>query len=421
MRILVVLLLCGLASAQTKIEGSTQIKGTIPAANVGGVSANTAATTAPSPMASSECESQTAPFLFQLDGGGTPTWHTAAGLNTSLNFSGYNTAATRSFIEFCRPVIFNMGGIVPTSVGAGTAMGANGAALFFLHPTPTTTTLAMQTQVTILTGDTNAYSGQVLGHYSEVQLWGTGALTGSSTPGQVGSGGLRGVSAWNTTTGTGTNGLLTGVSGTTFREANAVANCGNVLCYIGGYFTAFNYSTVSNNGAKFAGVLGQVNDGTLGEATGFGYAVYAQKPAPSNYFSRTDQPANVGLYADDFGTGLGSWDLFVASAAANSGAAGFAGPVVLSGAHGIVRTARNGAGAPGNKDAAGRCTMSSGTCTTYTFTETYGTKPYCQITWTGVGTLTGLLKSNTTTTTLTPASTVNTDTAEIDWWCVGSN
>jgi hypothetical protein len=41
------------------------------------------------------------------------------------------------------------------------------------------------------------------------------------------------------------------------------------------------------------------------------------------------------------------------------------------------------------------------------------------VTWTGTGTLTGLLSSQRTTSGLQPKSSVNTDTAVVDWKCEG--
>lgn len=69
---------------------------------------------------------------------------------------------------------------------------------------------------------------------------------------------------------------------------------------------------------------------------------------------------------------------------------------------------------------AGTCTMASGVCTAITFATAYTATPSCQVTWTGTGTLTGLLESKRTTTTITPTSSVNTDTAQVDWMCVGN-
>lgn len=64
----------------------------------------------------------------------------------------------------------------------------------------------------------------------------------------------------------------------------------------------------------------------------------------------------------------------------------------------------------------GQCTMSTGTCTAQTLSSKY-TSPKCFLTWTGTGTLTGILKAPTTTNTVTPASSVNTDTAVVNWAC----
>jgi hypothetical protein len=75
--------------------------------------------------------------------------------------------------------------------------------------------------------------------------------------------------------------------------------------------------------------------------------------------------------------------------------------------------------ATGN-DRVGTCTMSSGACTAITFTTAYTSAPACQVTWTGAGTLTGLLSSNPATTGLQPKSSVLTDTAVVAWLCFGN-
>jgi hypothetical protein len=68
----------------------------------------------------------------------------------------------------------------------------------------------------------------------------------------------------------------------------------------------------------------------------------------------------------------------------------------------------------------GQCTMASGTCTAQHFGSTYSAAPLCFANWTGTGVLTGLIKVPTTTTTVTPASSVNTDTARVNWACFGN-
>jgi hypothetical protein len=70
-------------------------------------------------------------------------------------------------------------------------------------------------------------------------------------------------------------------------------------------------------------------------------------------------------------------------------------------------------------DHAGTCTMASGECPAITFATAFKTTPACVVTWTGSGTLTGLLSSQRTTSGLQPKSSVNTDTAVVDWKCEG--
>jgi hypothetical protein len=69
---------------------------------------------------------------------------------------------------------------------------------------------------------------------------------------------------------------------------------------------------------------------------------------------------------------------------------------------------------------AGQCTMTAGACSAQTLGHTYTAAPGCVLTWTGTGTLTGHLMAPSTTTTVTPASDVNTDTAQVTWACFGN-
>lgn len=66
----------------------------------------------------------------------------------------------------------------------------------------------------------------------------------------------------------------------------------------------------------------------------------------------------------------------------------------------------------------GQCAMTSGTCSAQALGTTY-TAAFCVGGWTGTGTLTGQLKFPSTSTTVTPASSVNTDTAVVSYACFG--
>jgi hypothetical protein len=68
----------------------------------------------------------------------------------------------------------------------------------------------------------------------------------------------------------------------------------------------------------------------------------------------------------------------------------------------------------------GSCTMASGTCSAQSLAHTYGSAPVCIVTWTGSGTLAGMLKVASTATTVTPASSNSGDTAVVNWYCVSS-
>lgn len=70
-------------------------------------------------------------------------------------------------------------------------------------------------------------------------------------------------------------------------------------------------------------------------------------------------------------------------------------------------------------DLAGSCTMSSGQCAQITFATAFATTPSCVVTWTGTGTLTGFLSSQRSSSGVRPKSSVNTDTAVVDWKCQG--
>lgn len=68
----------------------------------------------------------------------------------------------------------------------------------------------------------------------------------------------------------------------------------------------------------------------------------------------------------------------------------------------------------------GSCIMSSGACSAQSLSHTYSAAPKCFANWTGTGTLTGLIKVPSTTTTVTPASSVSTDSAQVNWACFGN-
>jgi hypothetical protein len=68
----------------------------------------------------------------------------------------------------------------------------------------------------------------------------------------------------------------------------------------------------------------------------------------------------------------------------------------------------------------GSCAMTAGTCSLQKLSRTYTAPPNCVATWNGTGVLTGLLKVSATTTTVTPASSVATDSAVVNWVCFGN-
>lgn len=68
----------------------------------------------------------------------------------------------------------------------------------------------------------------------------------------------------------------------------------------------------------------------------------------------------------------------------------------------------------------GQCTMAAGTCSAQTLAYTYTAAPLCWAVWTGTGTDTGFIKLASTTTTVTPSSSVGTDTAQVNWFCAGN-
>lgn len=71
-------------------------------------------------------------------------------------------------------------------------------------------------------------------------------------------------------------------------------------------------------------------------------------------------------------------------------------------------------------DTNGTCTMTSGQCAPIVFANAYKTTPTCTVTWTGTGTLTGLLSSQRTSSGLQPKSSVGSDSAVVDWKCQGA-
>jgi hypothetical protein len=68
----------------------------------------------------------------------------------------------------------------------------------------------------------------------------------------------------------------------------------------------------------------------------------------------------------------------------------------------------------------GTCTMSSGSCGGVKLSHSYSTPPTCLLSWTGAGTLSGALVVSSTHTTVTPASSVRTDSATVNWVCFGN-
>lgn len=67
----------------------------------------------------------------------------------------------------------------------------------------------------------------------------------------------------------------------------------------------------------------------------------------------------------------------------------------------------------------GQCTMASGTCPAQSLASTYASAPRCLTQYVS-GTLTGLVTAPSTTTTVSPQSTVNTDNAVLSWFCFGN-
>ena len=72
---------------------------------------------------------------------------------------------------------------------------------------------------------------------------------------------------------------------------------------------------------------------------------------------------------------------------------------------------------PWNANYHGTCTITSGTCTAYSFTTTYSAAPQCTASWNGTGTFTGILKVASTTTQVTITDTVNESTGVVNWQC----
>jgi hypothetical protein len=72
-----------------------------------------------------------------------------------------------------------------------------------------------------------------------------------------------------------------------------------------------------------------------------------------------------------------------------------------------------------NGNFAGSCIMTAGTCSAQSFTHVYNFAPVCTCSWSGTGTLTGGIKCPSTAGTVTPASSVGSDTATVNWICVG--
>jgi hypothetical protein len=67
----------------------------------------------------------------------------------------------------------------------------------------------------------------------------------------------------------------------------------------------------------------------------------------------------------------------------------------------------------------GSCTLSTGACSAQTLSRTYTTAPTCFTEYVS-GTLTGILSCASTTGTVTPSSTVSTDSAVVNWLVLGN-
>ena len=119
-------------------------------------------------------------------------------------------------------------------------------------------------------------------------------------------------------------------------------------------------------------------------------------PQPSSCQSTSDAQGNIGFYA---APGSYDWTACVQN---------------TSTCYGPYRVTLS------LSDTNGTCTMASGQCPAITFATAYKTTPTCIVTWTGTGTLTGLLSSQRTSSGLQPKSSVNSDTAVVDWKCQGN-
>ncbi len=68
----------------------------------------------------------------------------------------------------------------------------------------------------------------------------------------------------------------------------------------------------------------------------------------------------------------------------------------------------------------GKCVMSGGSCQPQPLSKTYNVAPLCFANWDGSGSLTGILRVPSTRTTVTPSSTVGSDSARVNWACFGN-
>jgi hypothetical protein len=121
-------------------------------------------------------------------------------------------------------------------------------------------------------------------------------------------------------------------------------------------------------------------------------------PQPSSCQSTSDAQGNIGFYA---APGTYDWTACVQN---------------TSTCYGPYRVTLS------FPDTFGACTMTNGQCSVQTFPFTYLNTPICLVSWTGVGTLTGILSSGhpDRIAGLRPTSSVNTDTAVINWKCQGN-
>jgi hypothetical protein len=240
-------------------------------------STNTAAGVTPSPVAhTSDCRPGLNPLFWVQDA--NRNWEQGACVDTTMV---NNNFTERGFLNFSRPVLFNMSGIDPAG---STGFSYNGVLNVYQRPNASLpgNPLAVQILTDDAPGDVATYSNGFRGVYSEIDINGLPFSGGIDNGAQA----LRGTTAVLTPSGSFSSwGPFVGVGGFAQRASGSGALLGSCAftCYVGVQGTVGDQGTGSSF-QSFAAVSGLAN--SSGAAGGWGASFVAVNP--SSYFPQGD-------------------------------------------------------------------------------------------------------------------------------------